>query len=340
MANITEDAAPAVLYLDMADLDVEPGRTLLRQHGVEVLSVADDPDVDSLSRVVALLTGYDPVDDGWLDRLPALRMVATHSAGFDMVDLHAARRRGLWVANIPGAATDEVAVHALAMVLSLIRRLPAFDRDVRAGRWLVVDRELPRLPADLVCGVVGMGRIGRRFAELALPLFGKVVSYDPLVPESAWPAGIERVGLDELWSFSDCVSLHLPVTEATTHVVDADALALLPPGAVVVNVSRGELIDEPALLAALRSGRLRGAACDVLAHEPPDPADPLLAEDRLLLSPHVAYLSPGTLRRYAEVPARNVIALLTSGAPLNPVLTPTTFTRKRSREESGGRSAP
>lgn len=314
---------PAVLYLDVDGLDVSPGRALLRAHGVEVLDIADDPSPSELENVVALLIGYDRVGSEWIDRLPALRLIATHSAGYDMVDVAAVRERGLWLANLPGAATQEVAVHALAMALALIRRLPDYDSDVRQGRWTNPSGPLPRLPGAMTCGILGMGRIGRAFAALARPLFARVIGYDPVLPDEQWPVGVERADdVDALLAVSDCLSLHVPLSAETRGLLDARRLALMPPGAIVVNVSRGGLIDEPALLDALRSGRLAGAACDVLAHEPPPADDPMLTTKGILLSPHVAYLSPGSLRRYAELPARNVIALLEEGAPLTPVVRP------------------
>jgi len=316
-------ARPAALYLPVDGLDVTAGKRLLQERGIDVLDVQDDPPAEALERVVALMAGYDRVDAELLDRLPGLRLVVTHSSGYDMVDLDAAAERGLWVSNLPSAATGEVAVHALAMALALVRRLPELDRDVRAGRWLADRQHLPRTPQTLTCGVVGMGRIGQTFASMAGGLFTRVVGYDPALPDSAWPVGVDRQrDLDDLLRVSDCISLHLPLAPDTRGLLDGRALALLPEGAIVVNVSRGELVDQAALLEAVRSGHLSGAACDVLAEEPPAPGDPVLAEERLLLSPHVAYLSPGSVLRYTETPARAVLALLDTGEPLHPVLRP------------------
>ena len=133
---------------------------------------------------------------------------------------------------------------------------------------------------------------------------------------------MRRVDFDELLHGSDCVSLHLPLTEETAGKLGESAIASMPRGAVLVNVSRGPLVDEVALVAALQSGQLSAAACDVLAQEPPAKDDAILKESGILLSPHVGYLSPGSLRRYAEIPAQNVIAMLETGAPLSAVVTP------------------
>ncbi len=312
---------PAVLYMPLDGLDIGPGAELLRSHGLRVLHWTDGPADDELIDVIALLIGYDPIGPGLLNRMPALRLVATHSAGYDMVDIAAVSARRLWLANLPGAATEEVAAHALAMALAGLRRLADYDRDVREGRWFSEQAALPQVPGELTCGVVGLGQIGRAFAQKALGLFGRVAGYDPAA--RSWPEGIERFAeLDDLLAASHCVSLHVPLTPGTHGLIDARRLGLLPRGAVLVNVSRGSLVDEDALCKALADGQLGGAALDVFAEEPVQPGNPLLAAPGVLLSPHVAFLSASALRRYAETPARNVLALLDSGAPLTPVIRP------------------
>lgn len=311
---------PAALYLDLDGLDASPGHALLARHGVDVLRASEGPHASELHRVVALMVGYDPVGATWFDALPNLRLVATHSAGYDMVDVTEVRRRRLRLANVPGMATEEVAVHAFAMTLALVRELPGLDADVRAGRWLDPDRPFPRVPSELTLGIVGLGRIGRTLASLAGPVFEAVTGFDPQLPPGRWPDGVARVGdLDALLGASDCVSLHLPLTPETTRIVDASRLAAMRRGSLLVNVSRGELVDEDALAAALHEGHLRGAACDVLADEPPTATHPLLRAPRTLLTPHVGYLSASSMRRYAETPARNVVELLERGEPGNPV---------------------
>jgi phosphoglycerate dehydrogenase-like enzyme len=312
---------PAVLYMPVDGVDIGPGEELLRSHGLRVLHWADGPAGDELSDVIALLTGYDPIRSGLLDRMPALRLVATHSAGYDMVDVAAVSARRLWLANLPGAATEEVATHALAMALAVLRRLADYDHDVREGRWFNEQAPLPQIPGELTCGVVGLGQIGRAFAQKARGLFGRVIGFDPQA--TFWPASVERFAeLDDLLAASHCVSLHVPLTPGTHGLIDARRLGLLPRGAVLVNVSRGSLVDEDALREALADGQLGGAALDVLTEEPIQSGNPLLATPGVLLSPHVAFLSASALRRYAEIPARNVLALLDSGAPLTPVMRP------------------
>jgi phosphoglycerate dehydrogenase-like enzyme len=313
--------APLAVYTDVVDVDPAPGVRLLEAAGfrVRVLRTADPariateaPDAD------ALLIGYTRVDAALLAALPRVGIVATQSVGFDMVDVDAALARGVWVANVPAAATEEVAVHALAMTLSLLRGLPSYDRAVRAGRWDAAELELRR-PSATTLGVLGLGRIGRRLAALAGTVHGRVIGHDPALDASAWPSGVERVGLDELLAESDVLSLHLPLTDATARIIDAAAIARMRPGAMLVNVSRGGLIDARALVDALDRGRLGGAALDVLEVEPPPPGDPLLRHPRVLLSPHAAYRSEQSAHAYVLEQARNVVEWRERGRPLNPV---------------------
>ena len=205
----------------------------------------------------------------------------------------------------------------MAMTLSLLRGLPLLDRDVRAGMWDGTRHRLRRL-SEVTVGVVGLGRIGRRYADQIAPLVGRVVGHDPM----ATTADLELLPLEELLRVSDAVSLHLPLTPRTRHLFDEHRLGLLPDGAVLVNVSRGALIDADALVKHLDSGHLAAAALDVLAHEPPSLDEPLLRHPRTLLSPHAAYLSEASARDYVLHQAANVVALHRTGRPLTPVVTP------------------
>ncbi|MFF2850708.1 C-terminal binding protein [Streptomyces sp. NPDC058001] len=316
---------PVAVFTDPAELDPGPGVRLLRDAGFEV-RVANSGDPDVIASVAhdadALVVGYARVDAALLDRLPRVRVIATMSAGHDMVDTRAVRDRGCWLANLPGAATEDVAVHALASALSLIRRLPQADAVVRGGGWSGDFREVPRRASEVTLGLVGMGRIARTLARLAAPVFGTVLAYDPRAAD--WPDGVERVDtLDELASRTDVLSLHVPLTDGTRGLVDAALLARLRPGGFLVNVSRGELVEPGALLAALDEGRLAGAALDVLPVEPPPAGDPLLTHPRIQLSPHSAFLSDASRRAYVTGPAENILAWQRTGRPLTPVVDPT-----------------
>lgn len=311
---------PIAVYTDIVETDPQPGIDALEEAGFEV-RVADTADPDAIAAIAegadALLIGYSPIDRELIARLSNLKIIATQSVGFDMVDAEAATERGIWLTNVPAAATEEVATHAFAMAMAMLRGLPFLDRDVRAGIWDGT-RERLRRPSETTVGVVGLGRIGTRFAELVRPVVGRVVGYDPF---QAGPEGVEQLGLDEVLEVSDVVSLHMPLTDDTHQMLDRRRLALMPGGAFVINVSRGGLIDHDALLEMLDTGRLGGAGLDVLPQEPPQPGDRIVGHPRLLLSPHAAYLSASTERDYVLHQAQNVIRWHTEGRPDSAVIT-------------------
>lgn len=312
---------PIAVYTDIVDLDPAPGVALLEQAGFEVrvLGTADpDAIADGAADAAALLVGYSPVTADLLDRLPALEIIATQSAGVDHIDVAAALARRVQIGNVPDAATEEVAVHALAMCLALERGLVFLDRDVRAGRWDGTAQRLHR-PSTRTLGVLGLGRIGRRLVELARPVFGRIVGHDPVLPGDRWPAGVEQSDLDGLLTRSDLLSLHAPQVSGAAPVLGARELALLPEGASLVNVARGGLVDEAALLAALDRGAVGAAALDVLPVEPPEPGNPLLTHPRTLITPHAAYLSRDSARDYVLGQASNVVEWSRTGRPRNPV---------------------
>ncbi|MGP3989331.1 C-terminal binding protein [Streptomyces sp. 3N207] len=317
--------SPLAVFTDLDDLDPTPGVTKLTEAGFDV-RIADSASPDAIVRAasdaVALLVGYARIDADLLDRLPNLRILATCSAGYDMVDADAAGARGLWVCNLPDAATEEVAVHALAAALSLVRELPQADAAVRRGGWTTDLPRLPRRAGELTLGLVGMGRIATRLAELAAPIFGRVAAYDPLSRPEQGPATVQRTDMDTLLASSDVLSLHAPLNDATRNLIGRAELDRMPVGSFLVNVARGGLVDHAALLEALGTGRLAGAALDVLPTEPPARDDPLRTHPRLLLSPHMAFLSDASRRAYVERPAENVIAWHRTGRPLTPVVTP------------------
>ncbi|MGH2857037.1 MAG: C-terminal binding protein [Solirubrobacteraceae bacterium] len=319
--------APLAIYTDPEGVDVGPAAALLARSGLQV-RVADlrsEAELIELVREVqpeALLVTYIPVTESVLAAAPSLRIVACSSVGFDHVDLEAARRHGVWVSNVPDAATEEVAMTALAMALALIRHLPFLDRHVREGGWDYEATGMPQRPSQATLGILGLGRIGRRLARSAAGVFGEVIGYDPPIPDDDWPVDVRRVDLEQCLAGSRVLSLHVPLGARTAKLIDARALALMPPGAYLVNVSRGGLVDEAALVAALDSGRLAGAALDVTEPEPPAAESVLRRHPRVLLTPHSAWLSESAKEAYVMRQAENVAALYTNGRPDTPVLVP------------------
>jgi D-3-phosphoglycerate dehydrogenase len=265
-------------------------RALLDRLDVDVTTGGEPWEGDD---VAALLIGPDVrVRDEDFGRLPALRVVATCSVGFDHIAFEEAERRGIWVCNVPDYCVDEVADHALALVLALLRGVVELDRSVRAGRWDWTAAGKLRRTRGTRLGVVGFGRIGRAFAERGAALGFEVWATDPLVPpESISAAGARPVPLAELLSSCEAVSLHLPLTAETEGLIGEAELGLMPQGAVLVDTARAQLVDLDALLRALESGRLGGAALDVLPTEPPSRDHPAPEAPRLVITPHAAWYS-------------------------------------------------
>jgi D-3-phosphoglycerate dehydrogenase len=323
LVTVAEAAKPLAVFTDPEELDIEPGRRILEEAGFDVLLLGSRDQeriAKEASEAIALIIGYTRIDAQLLDSLRRLRIVATVSVGVDTIDLKATEERGITVTNVPDAATEEVAAHALALALCLIRRIPAFHRDVRGGMWSVETTAGVHRPSTMTIGVVGLGRIGRRLAHIAAPIFGRLVGTDAYLPAESWPAGVERCTLEEVLGLSDVVSLHVPAQAGDEPLLDERRLSLLRTGAVVVNVSRGSLVDEKALLAALDSGHLSGAGLDVLRDEPPRVDDPLLAHPLAVITPHVAYLSEESAFEYAVRAAENVADWAAGKTPRNIVV--------------------
>jgi len=276
--------------------------------------------VDRAGDAAVLVNQYAPITAAVLDALPAVRLVVRYGVGVDNVDVPAATERGVWVANVPDYGTQEVADHAIALALSLLRGVLALSASVRAGDWdYTVARPLRRL-STLRFGIVGCGAIGSAAGGRAAGFGMDVVGVDVVDgrPEPGGP--IRAVSLDELISTSDVVSLHLALSEATERLVDAALLGSMKPSAYLVNTARGGLVDSPALLAALDAGRLAGAALDVLAVEPPDDVGrALAAHPRVVLTPHAAWYSEESFVALKTEVAREAVRVLGGEPPRSPV---------------------
>jgi phosphoglycerate dehydrogenase-like enzyme len=299
------------VYVDTVEIEPGEGQDLLRAEGFAVRSAVATTPAEVLAAAIgadALLVGDSPVSASVIEGLrDRLRIISAVTVGVDHIDLEAARSAGIWVTNVPDATTEEVAVTALAMALSLVRHIPFLDRDVRAGGWDAFGTGRRRRPSGLTLGIVGLGRIGRHLAGLATPVFGRICGHDP-APAAPWPDGVDRLELRELLAESDVVSLHLPALAGQPPLIDADAIARMRPGAFLVNVARGALVNTDALLAALDDGRLGGAALDVVAGEPPPPDAPIRRHPRVLLTPHAAFWSDDAEAASYARQAANVVS--------------------------------
>jgi glycerate dehydrogenase len=249
-----------------------------------------------------------------LEQLPQLKYVGVLATGYNVVDIAAARQRGVLVTNVPSYATKSVAQVALSHLLNLAVRVGPLSQGVAEGRWT---RSLdfaywddPLIELDsLTAGIVGFGRIGRELAALCRALGMKVKAFSPRTPKNV-PAGIAMVGLDELFRTSDVVSLHCPLTSETRQLVNAQRLATMKPTAFLINTGRGMLIDEAALADALNSGRIAGVGLDVLSTEPPHADNPLIRAKSCYITPHIAWATTAARRRLLDLAVKNVQAFL------------------------------
>lgn len=307
---MTEAAAPTVVALGRVD------PALVVPHLPEGARFVAEPTADDLQLAAGAIVRADAtVDRALLDRMPRLHVLARTGVGVDAVDVEEATRRGIAVVITPGAGTNAVAEGALAMVLHLLKRLRWTTACVAEGRW--ADRDMRTL-GDLdgaTIGIVGYGRIGRRVAHLAQAFGMTVVAHDPLVP-----AVPELVELAELRRRADVITLHLPLTDQTHHLVDAAFLSRVNAGTVLVNCGRGGLLDLDAAAQALADGRLGGLGLDVFDPEPP-PHHPVFDREDVVLSPHLMGLSTAATRATFAVAARGVADVL-SGRPPAAVANP------------------
>lgn len=262
----------------------------------------------------AILSRQGPVGAPAMDAAPNLRIIARHGVGVDDVDVAEAARRGILVTRSPGSNTRAVAEHTLALILALAKDLPRLSAGVASGRWRGADT-IVRDIHGLRLGLVGCGGIGQAVARLAGAFGMDVSAYTPSGRELP---GIRRApDLPALLASSDVLSLHLPLLPATRGLIGPAELALLPRGATLVNTSRGGLVNEAALLAALDSGHLSGAGLDVTAPEPPAPDDPLRRHPGVILTPHVAGVTADSMVAMGVMAAECIAAVL-QGRPVPP----------------------
>jgi D-3-phosphoglycerate dehydrogenase len=287
----------------------------------EVIAAGKDADV--------IVLATEPVTRRVVAVLPRLRAVVKSGVGVDTIDVAAATEHGVYVANVPDYGTDEVATHAMALLLALVRRIPDEIAAVRAGVWNPSPAYAVPRSDGRTLGIVGFGRIGRSVARKAAGFGWRLLVADPRVDRAALAAhGAVRVPLDRLLAEADFVTLHVPLTAETHHLIDRRALALMRPTAYLVNTSRGGVVDGAALAAALGRGQIAGAALDVLEEEPPPTDHPLLGQPRCLVTAHVAWYSSEATTDLRRKTVEEAIRVLDGKPPrclINPAVRPRSF---------------
>lgn len=308
----------------VADPLSEEGMEILREAGE--VTVAKGLDEEGLREMLPpfqalIVRSATRVTARSLELAENLAVIGRAGIGVDNIDVQAATERGIVVMNTPEAGAVTTGEHAIALMMSLARNIPAADASMKAGEW-EKSRFLGTELRGKTLGVLGLGRIGRVVAERGLGLQMEVIAHDPYVDEEQAPAGVRLVDLDQLLEESDVVSVHVPLTGETRHLLNAERLARMKPGARLVHAARGGIVDERALCQALRSGRLAGAALDVFEEEPLAPDHELRRLPNVVLTPHLGASTAEAKRNVSIEMARQIVACLTRGITLNGVNVP------------------
>jgi len=302
-----------VLITDRPWPDLEIEREVLAAIGAEVVEPPDQSPA-AIAEIApsadAIGVCWAPLPTDFLKRCPKCRIVARFGIGLDNIPIETATRLGIPVTYVPDYCVAEVADHTLALILALLRDVPAFDRSLKAGRY-DPNRFLPRRLSGLTLGLVGCGRIGRAVADRAAAHGMSVVA----ATRSGASGATRCLSLDELLVTLDVVSIHAPLSPETTRLIDAARLSQMKPHACLVNTSRGGIVDHAALLAALEAGRLAGAALDVFDPEPPPPGDPLVSHPRVIATPHIAFRSAEALAELRTRAAQQIADALIGRRP-------------------------
>ncbi len=300
---------PAMAALARLDPEVRMAKSASAD---DILAVARDAD--------GILVTYAKLPGDLLRQLTRCKAIGRFGLGVDNIDVPAARERGIVVTYVPDYCLQEVSDHAMALLLALARKIPFSNKLVQSGRWEMPAVVPIRRLEGSVLGLVGFGNIPRAVAPKAKAFGLRVVTHDPYVPPDVLAsAGVEGVSFDRLLEMSDFVSVHAPLLPTTRGLLNAQAFAKMKKGALVINTARGPLIDEQALLAALDSGHLGGAALDVVAVEPLAKDSPLLGRDNVILTPHTAFYSVEALNELQTKCASDVARVLSGEPPVYPV---------------------
>jgi D-3-phosphoglycerate dehydrogenase / 2-oxoglutarate reductase len=325
-------AGPLALICGLDHANVAEEEQVFRAAGLrfaQVVARTEDDLLRQCGEADALLVQYGLVTRRVIEGLPRLRLVVRYGVGVDGVDLAAATERGVPVANVPDYGTDEVANHAVALLLALARKITRLDRQTRAGRWDVFEALPVHRLAGQTMGIVGCGRIGSRVARKLGGFDVRLLGHDPYIKE--FPPGVQPTRLETLLAESDYVTLHCPLTGGTRHLIDGPALARMKPSAVLVNTARGGIVDTAALAEALEHGRLAGAGLDVTEQEPLDRASPLFRMEQVIVTPHAAWYSEEGRSDLKRRVAEEAVRVLLRGEPPRNCVNPDVFGRVATR---------
>jgi D-3-phosphoglycerate dehydrogenase len=311
-----------VAVADSVFPNLDLARAVVSRAGAE-LRLASQPTPEGIVAAAreadALLVTYAKINADMIREMKKCKIISRFGIGVDNVDIEAATRQGIVVTKVPDYCIDEVSDHAMALLLSLVRKIPFSSARAHAGRW-----EMPAVTPihrlrGTVLGLVGFGRIPQLVAPKAQAFGMRVVAYDPYVPKAVMDkAGVGQVEFAELLKDSDYISIHSPLLPETHHLFSDEVFRQMKPGAVIVNTSRGPVVDEAALARALDAKQIAGAALDVMEQEPPVNS-PLFGRDNVILTPHTSFYSVESLEELQTKAAEEVVRVLSGQPPRNPV---------------------
>jgi phosphoglycerate dehydrogenase-like enzyme len=312
-----------VLFTDHDMLDVSLEKQIFAEAGIDLRLAQCRTEADVIREgrgCSAMLIQYAPINARVFEALPELRLCARIGAGYDTINAVDAARFGVWVANSPDYGVGEVSLHALSMMLAVIRNIVRFDNHIHARTWHYSSAgPIPRAQ-DMTVGILGLGRIGKRFAHYAQPIFKRVIAHDPNLIEGDFPQYVGKAGLEELFETADAISLHCLLNDGTRGLVGEALLARMKPGSYLVNTARGAVIDIDALARVVASDRLAGVGLDVLPEEPIASDHPLLGDPRVIFSPHAAFYSVSSEIELRRKAAMNIVNWMKNGRPDYPVV--------------------
>jgi D-3-phosphoglycerate dehydrogenase / 2-oxoglutarate reductase len=312
-----------VAITDYVFPSLEPEQAVLEPLGVELRrgQCKSEEEIIALAQEAdAVLNCYAKMTSRVIERLKRCRIIARYGIGVDNVDLVAASKARILVTNVPDYCIDEVSDHALALLLALARRITAADGAVKAGAWDVVAHAGIRRLRGQTLGLLGFGKIAKALASKVQPLGMKALVYDPYIePALIAQHGAEAANLDRLLAESDAISIHVPLSPETRNLIGQRALTRMKSTAFLINTSRGGIVDEEALAAALKEGRLGGAALDVLTIEPPPVDHSLRQAPNMILTPHLAFYSRESVIELQTKAAEEVARALKGEPPRSPV---------------------
>jgi len=313
---------PTVLiaYPPFGDLQIEM-EILARLNGTVLhFPGTDSPEAQAAMRTAdAVMVTIQPVRADLISTLERCRIICRVGTGLDSIDLDAAAQRGIWVTYVPDYSIDEVSTHAISLLLAQARGIPQLVASTRAGQWSNAAAGIVYRMKEQTLGLLGCGRIGQAVAAKGKGLGLRVIAHDPFMDAQAIRAhGVEPVDFATLLAESDFISLHTPLTADNRHIINAASLAQMKPTAYLINTARGPLINEDALLHAVQTGQIAGAALDVLTVEPPSPDNPLLHEPRIFVTPHTAWYSEAAKVDVRVRGAEEVVRVLNGEPPRAP----------------------